>query len=107
TENFGSRVSGLISMDGGASFQPFSAPANVGVSVNSRSDLDRGNTRFFDTEMLSLSLSGGTLPGGVMVRESPTLASLGKTSVRQVPSDGTYRIDSFFDVFTEISLDNG
>jgi len=68
-------------MDGGASFKPFSAPANVAVQVSSRSDLDTGSTRFFDTEMLALSLSGGSLPGGVMVRESPTLASLGRTSV--------------------------
>src|SRR5207244_4815121 len=59
TENFGSTVHGQISTDGGASFQPFSAPASVSVQVNSRADLDRGQTRFFETEMLSLSLSGG------------------------------------------------
>src|SRR5262249_4837746 len=51
------------------------------------------------------SLSGGTLPGGVMVRESPTKASLGRTSVRTTASD--YRIGSFFDVFTELSTDGG
>src|SRR5262249_26234691 len=64
TENFGSTVSGLISMNGGTSFQPFSAPANVTVQVTSRSDLDRGSTRFFETEVLSLNLSGGNLPAG-------------------------------------------
>src|SRR5207248_603893 len=92
TENFGSRVSGLISMNGGVSFQPFSAPAAVQAQVTSSQD--SGATRFFNTEMLSLSLSGGTLPGGVMVRESPSKASLGRTSVRTTSSD--YRIDSFF-----------
>jgi autotransporter-associated beta strand protein len=105
TENFGSTVSGLISMNGGASFQSFSAPASVAVQVNSRSDEDNGSTRFFDTEMLSLQLSGGTLPGGVMVRESPSKASLGRTSVRTDSSQ--YQISSFFDIFTEVSLDGG
>src|ERR1043166_4900551 len=55
--------------------------------------------------MLSLSLSGGTLPGGVMVRESPTRASLGRTSVRSDASG--YQIGSFFDIFTELSHDGG
>jgi autotransporter-associated beta strand protein len=105
TENFGSTVHGLISMDGGASFQPFSAPASVAVQVNSRSDEDTGPTRFFDTEMLALSLSGGNLPGGVMVRESPTKASLGRTSIRGTSTG--YQVSSFFDVFTEVSLDGG
>src|SRR5438552_9087406 len=86
TENFDSMVDGQISVNGGASFTPFSAPANVSVSVSSH--LDSGATRFFDTEMLSLSLSGGTLPGGVMVRESPTKASTGRTSVRTDPAGG-------------------
>src|SRR5204863_4515161 len=54
TENFGSRVRGRISMDGGATFNPFSAPASVAVHVDSHSSLDSGNTRFFDTEMLAL-----------------------------------------------------
>jgi autotransporter-associated beta strand protein len=105
TENFGSTVGGMISMDGGASFQPFSAPASVAVQVNSRPDEDNGSTRFFDTEMLALSLSGGNLPGGVMVRESPSKASLGRTSIRTTSTG--YKVDSFFDVFTEVSLDGG
>ncbi|MDP2209918.1 MAG: FG-GAP-like repeat-containing protein [Bacteroidota bacterium] len=66
---------------------------------------DVGGTRGFDTEMLMMNLSGGTLPGGVMVRESPTRASTGRTSVRTTPSG--YMFSSFFDIFTEISLDGG
>src|SRR5262249_20790822 len=42
---------------------------------------------------------------GVMIRESPTLISAGKTTVRQV--NGGYMIGSFFDVNTEISTDGG
>src|SRR5207247_1134427 len=57
------------------------------------------------TEMLRLDISGGTLPVGVMIRESPTRASTGKTTVR--PIEGGYMIGSFFDVFPEISVDGG
>ena len=39
-------------------------------------------------------------------RESPTLASTGKTAISPAPGGG-YIIDSFFDVFTELSMDNG
>ena len=41
----------------------------------------------------------------MMLRESPSLPSRGKTSVQGLGR--TYRIGSFFDVFTEISLDGG
>jgi len=55
--------------------------------------------------MLALNLSGGSLPAGVMIRESPTRHSRGET--RYASSPGGYRINSFFDVFTELSLDGG
>lgn len=103
TESFGSTVEGEISTNGGATFSPLSAPADSQVRVTSM--IDSGSTRFFDTEMLQLNISGGNLPAGVMVRESPTKASVGRTSVRVSGSD--YRISSFFDVFTEITLDGG
>jgi len=66
-----------------------------------------GDGTVFDTEMLSLNLSGGTLPPGLLIRESPTLQSTGKTSIRESPTLGLYHIDSFFDVFTELSIDGG
>jgi hypothetical protein len=56
--------------------------------------------------MLSMNLSGGSLPPGAMIRESPTLPSLGQTTVTDI-GGGLYQIDSFFDVFTELSLDGG
>jgi hypothetical protein len=56
----------------------------------------------FDTEMLQMNLVGP----GVMIRESPTRASTGKTSIADI-GGGMYHIDSFFDVFTELSLDGG
>ncbi|MEY2409114.1 MAG: hypothetical protein QOF48_1784 [Verrucomicrobiota bacterium] len=105
---FGSQVSFLVSLDGGQTFSPASAPAQVAVRVDSR--IDSGPTRFFDTEMLQLSISGGSLPAGVMVRESPSKQSLGRTSIRMVndPATGIWDyISSFFDIFTEVSLDGG
>jgi len=60
----------------------------------------------YDTEMLSMSLQGGSLPNGVMIRESPSKASLGKTAIRESPTL-TFQIHSFFDVFTELSIDGG
>ncbi len=69
-----------------------------------------GSGGSYDTEMLAMNLtgsypgSGGPIP--FMIRESPTLASMGEHTVTPL-SDGTFQIDSFFDVFTELSLDGG
>src|SRR5262249_29985455 len=51
-------------------------------------------------------IQGGGLPGGVRIRESPTLQSLGKVAIQAQP-DGTFKIDSFFDVFVDLSTDSG
>jgi hypothetical protein len=102
---FGSTVLMQLSLNGGGTFSPASAPAGVNVSVASTAVED--GTRFFDTEMLSLNLAGGGLPAGVMVRESPSKASLGRTSIRQPAGTTSFRISSFFDVFLEASLDGG
>jgi len=50
--------------------------------------------------MLQLSLQSA---GPIQVRESPTLQSTGQTTITDQGS-GLVRIDSFFDVFTELSL---
>jgi hypothetical protein len=60
----------------------------------------------YDTEMLQLDIQGGQLPPGVMIRESPTKQSLGQIHMTDA-GGGLYHIDSFFDVFTELSLDGG
>ena len=101
--SFGSTVFFDLSINNGPSSQ-FSAPAAVSVIVTFNNA--SGLTRFFDTEMIQLDISGGTLPPGVMVRESPTLQSTGKTSIEDL-GGGLFKIDSFFDIFTELSLDNG
>jgi hypothetical protein len=63
-----------------------------------------GDTGTFDTEMLSMSLQ--SVGGSVMIQESPTQQSKGKTTITD-QGGGLFRIDSFFDVFTELSLDGG
>ena len=83
---------------------PTTAPANG--TLRATFDHQSGSTRFFDTEMVSLDLSGGTLPAGFRLRESPTLASHGPTSIESL-GGGQFRVDSFFDVFFELSTDNG
>lgn len=101
THSFSSSVHGTFSVSGGPSNIPVSVPG-VPCSVRVTSVMDSGPTRFFDTEMLQLNIVGG----GVMIRESPTLPSVGQTVINDL-GGGMYHIDSFFDVFTELSIDGG
>src|SRR5262249_33825151 len=96
---FGSTVDMQVSVDSGNTFQPVSAPAQV--SVRGTNIGSQGSDTAYDTEMLQLDIQGP----GFMIRESPTLASIGKTTIRTVP--GGYLIGSFFDVNTELSVDGG
>ncbi|MGZ5543228.1 MAG: putative Ig domain-containing protein, partial [Limisphaerales bacterium] len=117
TNQLNFQVTGHLSLDGGNTFQPFHATGRkldvlrqVAIDDSLWSTIDPRTTRFFETETVSLDISGGNLPSGVMLRESPSKASLGRTSVRtQATSSGgsVYEIASFFDVFTEVSLDGG
>lgn len=84
---------------GGGAFGPSNTPGLAQVVTFGKI----GNvTGTFQTEMLALDLSGG----GAMIRESPTMASLGQTTITDL-GGGLYRVESFFDVFTELSLDGG
>jgi hypothetical protein len=56
--------------------------------------------------MLQLDLQGFGDPfGPFMIRESPTKQSLGKHTLRSDPRG--YRVSSFFDVFLELSTNDG
>ncbi|MGA2798547.1 MAG: PEP-CTERM sorting domain-containing protein, partial [Thermoguttaceae bacterium] len=103
THTFGSQVEGEVSFSGG-SMQPFSTSGPTTVQITG--EYGSGNPSYYDTEMLSMNLSGGTLPAGVLIRESPTLASTGETIITDI-GGGMYQIESFFDVFTELSVDDG
>ena len=53
-----------------------------------------------------MSLSGNTLLGMILVRQDPNRPSTGMTDITDL-GGGLYHIDSFFDVFTELSVDGG
>ncbi|MFN0113880.1 MAG: hypothetical protein ACKVPY_04305, partial [Paracoccaceae bacterium] len=106
-ENFDSIVSGLVSVTNGG-FPVFTnQPLTLSGPVETLVQGKVGNvTGSFQTEMLALSLSGVSPLGPVMIRESPTLQTLGQTDIIPI-GGGLYQIDSFFDVFTELSIDGG
>ena len=82
------------------------AVANGPLAVNINNTTGAGSTSTFDTEMLSLDLSGDSPSfGPIMLRESPTKQSLGKHTI--APDPRGYRVSSFFDVFLELSTDGG
>ncbi|MCF7675440.1 MAG: hypothetical protein K9N23_21480 [Akkermansiaceae bacterium] len=60
----------------------------------------------WDTEILSMDLSGDVGANPVLLRESPSMNSAGHASARSLGNDGFF-VDSFFDVWTEISIDGG
>ena len=103
TQNFDASVRMTISTDGGVTFSAVTAPAQASMRIRAAAF---STPQLYDTEMLALNIAGGTLPGGVMFRESPTKQSLGGTTVRQ-PSTGGAVIASFFDIFTELSVNGG
>jgi hypothetical protein len=98
-------ASGDVVIPGTGTFNDLpSSAAGIGSAITLGK---AGNTTgTFPTEMLSLSLSGSSALGPYMIRESPTLVSPGQTSVTDL-GGGSFRIDSYFDVFMEISIDGG
>jgi len=63
-------------------------------------------TGAFNAEIISASFTGtvGGMP--IILREDPQNQSLGQTDITDL-GGGLYHIDSFFDVFTELSIDGG
>jgi len=104
TEQFNSQVTGDASINGGPLI-PVTGTGPVDVLVHG---YGLSQTGTFQTQMLSLdiTLTGPGLPGPVMIRQSPTLPTIGQTTITPI-GGGMFHIDSFFDVFTELSLDNG
>jgi hypothetical protein len=65
----------------------------------------QGAVRTFDTELVTFELGGSAAPAAT-VRESPALGSTGRTTITSL-SGGQFRIESYYDVWLEISLDGG
>lgn len=102
--SFGGSVDFELSADNGLTWNSITAPTSDAAQiVHGSSDL---NSEYFDTEMLQFNVSGGTIPGGLLIRESPTRASTGRFDFLAV-SEGEYRLCSFFDIFFEVSVDGG
>ncbi len=100
-ETFESR---FTAVEIGQGYGPITLTGPVQVMTTDRALSTAG---LFDTEIVSMSLSGSTPTGGVvMIREDPSRASTGSTDIADL-GGGLYHIDSFFDVFTELSVDGG
>ncbi len=100
-ETFDSTLEGQVDLGVGPVPVTLSGPVEV-VTFGKT-----GNTTgTFPTEIVSMSLTGdvGGIP--IEIRESPSLPSTGQTSITDL-GGGLWQIDSFFDVFTELSVDGG
>ena len=101
TDTFSSTLDFDLSTNGGAAVHHSVPGAQTSVIVTNAGSV--GSTTTYSTQMIQLDLNLG---GGVLIRESPTLQSNGQTQITN-SGGGIFQIDSFFDVFTELSIDNG
>jgi len=86
-------------------------PVTLGTVPKQPLEPSGASTGSWDTEIIAMSLSGelpGSAPGSLVVRGGRDfgLPSPGHTTLTRV-GDGRFTVDSFFDVFTEISIDGG
>jgi hypothetical protein len=100
----GPLAGGSISLNGSPE-QQASGSVN-GVATVTLTGVDGQGRNVYNTEILALDISGSAPFGPFMLRESPTLPSLGQTTSRSDGAGG-FLISSFFDVFTELSTDGG
>ena len=92
-----------LSFDG-QNWSPDTGSGPFSVKINN--DTAAGSTTSnYSTEMIELLINGSGPIGSYMLRESPTKQSLGRHTVRSDPRG--YRISSFFDVFLELSFNDG
>lgn len=96
-----------ISLDGGSIWTQPGGASTMEFDTLPAIPVSSGTDMTFDTEMLSMNLSGNAPGGGFMIRESPTQPSPGHTTLREIGCSGCIKVDSFFDVFIDLSLDGG
>ncbi len=63
-------------------------------------------TDTFTAEIISANCTGSIGPVTGIIRENPAYASLGQIVITDL-GGGNFNIDSFFDIFTELSVDGG
>jgi hypothetical protein len=90
-----------FSTNGGATWQSLHGDGHGLVQAAAPS---AGNPKTFNTELLQLDITGGTLLPGMAIRESPSRPSPGAVQDLSL-GGGQFRIDSFFDVFVELTMD--
>lgn len=102
-ETMSSQLTGLASINGGSAV-PFTLTGPVEIEVFSYAP---GNTGTFSTQMLSMDMTGTVGGHSVAITLDNNLGnSTGQTTITPI-GGGLYDINSFFDVFTELSLDGG
>jgi hypothetical protein len=70
-------------------------------------DPEHPDTQVFAVEILSMNLDGAQGPTSIYeLGLMDGVAPIGEVSITQLP-DGTFHVDSFFDVFTEITIEDG
>jgi hypothetical protein len=103
TDAFSSRLTGVLTMNG---INPMMIDAPAAVSVLVTFEGLMGSVRMYNTQITQFDVSGGNLPSNIRLRQSQTEPTLGQTTVETL-GNGQFRISSFFDVFTDLSLDGG
>jgi hypothetical protein len=104
-ENFNSVLNGAATING--SSVPFTLTGTVSIEAFDKWGVTTGT---FNTQMLSMDLTGNVGGHSVEIMLDPALGnSTGQTTITDISGGhGTlFDIHSFFDVFTEISLDHG
>jgi hypothetical protein len=102
TETFNSELQGQVSL-GGSPYIPIDLTGPVSVEEFGHTGMTTGT---FNTQMLSMDMTGNVAGHSVEIMLDPTNPTLGQTMVDGA-GGGLFRIDSFFDVFTELSIDHG
>lgn len=84
---------------------PFGPATTTGLVTEQITSAELGtNATLYSAQMTQMDISG--LPGGIQLRIDPVTPSTGPTAITSVGIN-EFGISSFFDIFTDISLDGG
>ena len=100
-DTFDSSLYGMVDHNGGTALFGLDGPVTV-TEFGKAGQV----TGTFSTQMDSMDMTGYIDGHSVEVKLDPARPTLGSTTITDL-GDGMYHIDSFFDVFTEISIDHG
>jgi hypothetical protein len=91
-----------LSLDN-AAWVPGQASGPVTMSLQHTNDA--GASRLFETRLLQMDMPGTTPFGTFLIRQSPTVASIGQTII--TTTNGGYLISSFINAQWDMSIDGG